>query len=260
MIVTLRSMSPRGRRLLVRWTSFGTLGCVAFAQIVNWMLFQDLGHPALGRAVFSGTLIPFILATPLFFYLTLKLRELAIANHRLRDLASTDSLTQCLNRGAFTFGVDAWLQKMAGSGALLVIDADHFKRINDRFGHGCGDEALRRIADAIRGAIRSDDLLGRVGGEEFAVFLPGAVDAPTVAERIRRSVAAIAFAPASRPWPLTVSVGGATFARPVPFDDLFREADQRLYAAKREGRDRCVVGAIAPDAPPAGDGAEAVPA
>ncbi|HHZ07340.1 MAG TPA: GGDEF domain-containing protein [Rhizobiales bacterium] len=191
----------------------------------------------------SATILPIVLAGPLFFYLTLKLRELAIANHRLSRAASTDSLTECLNRGAFTAAVEAHLRGRGTShprGALLVIDADQFKQINDRFGHDAGDEALLEIAAAIREATRAGDLVGRLGGEEFGVFLPDAsdADAAEVAERIRRTIHGRRFAPDGVHWRLSASVGGAVFDQPIEFSELFRIADQRLYRAKMTGRNR----------------------
>ncbi len=112
-------------------------------------------------------------------------------------VASTDPLTSCLNRRAFTAMVDRYLDRIAAqeaghSGALLVINIDHFKTINDRFGHVCGDEALKAIAQAIRQALREFDIFGRIGGEEFSVFLPAVSPdrAGIVADRIRMEVLA----------------------------------------------------------------------
>ena len=126
------------------------------------------------------------------------------------------------------------------AGALLVIDVDHFKRINDSFGHDSGDEALKVIAETIRGAVRAVDLVGRIGGEEFGVFLPGTDPNRTlaVAERIRAAISAAEFSPTGSRVGLSVSVGGATFADQASFSELFRRADQRLYAAKLNGRNR----------------------
>jgi diguanylate cyclase (GGDEF)-like protein len=123
---------------------------------------------------------------------------------------------------------------------LLFVDADDFKSVIDRFGHEAGDDALQLIASAIRQAVRSTDLVGRLGGEEFGVFLTDSdtATADHVAERIRRSVSAIAFAPGGTPCPLSVSIGGATFVTHAPFGDLYRLADQHLYEAKKTGRDR----------------------
>lgn len=246
MLKALKGISGRGRWNLARWTVFGTLGCIAFAVTFNALLFRRLGEPAYGLSILSATVIPLLLAGPLFFYLTLKLRELAIANHKLDEAASTDSLTQCLNRGAFTALVEAWIAKNAGHTlyrpcALLVVDADRFKAVNDRFGHLAGDEALCHIAAAIREATRADDLVGRLGGEEFAVFLPGVVDMEAIAERIRRNVETTTFEADGETWKLTVSVGGASFDTPVPFSELYRAADTRLFAAKRFGRNRIVL-------------------
>lgn len=237
-------ISTRGWLQLARWTVFGTLGCIAISIGFNYVYFLDESRELLTKALVSAAIIPVILAGPLFFYLTLKLRELAIANHRLRELASTDSLTGCLNRGAFTSVIDSFL-KLRGVGkppvgALLVIDADHFKSINDRFGHHRGDEALNLIASAIRASLHKGDWLGRLGGEEFGVFLPGAdlAHASLVAERIRQTVNTIDFVANGERRDLSVSVGGAAFARRMTFSDLFRIADERLYAAKNTGRDR----------------------
>mgnify|MGYP001350172479 CR=1 FL=1 len=237
-------ISLRGALKLAGWTVFGTLGVMAICLAFNWITTRHLGEAALRQSLISATVLPIVLAGPLFLYLTLKLRELAIVNHKLRNLASTDTLTACLNRGAFSTIVEGWLEPNrtgAGqTGALLVIDADHFKEINDRYGHDQGDEALRTIASAIRSAVRGGDFVGRMGGEEFGVFLPGASDssARAVAERIRTSVCRAEFRAGGKPCPLSVSVGCASFDKTVGFSELFRVADERLYMAKKAGRNR----------------------
>ena len=242
-----KRMSQRGMIKLAGWTFFGTLGCLAISLAYNWYSFRDFDDAALRQGLISATVLPIILAGPLFFYLTKKLRELAIANHKLAILAATDSLTACLNRGAFSARVDGWLTGMLEpdapeTGALLVIDADHFKKINDRHGHGQGDEALKIIANAIQSSVRSGDFVGRLGGEEFGVFLPGATpeSAREVAERVRCSVGSTEFRPNGQSARLSVSVGCATFAKPIGFSELFRVADERLYRAKNEGRNRVI--------------------
>jgi diguanylate cyclase len=138
-------------------------------------------------------------------------------------------------------------------GALLIIDVDHFKNVNDSFGHDCGDEALKIIAQAIKGVVREIDLVGRIGGEEFSVFLPGTDPNRTqlVAERIRAAVSTVEFYPTGNRCDLSVSVGGAIYDREATFSELFRQADQRLYAAKQNGRNRVEInGASARDARP----------
>lgn len=227
------------------WTIWGTLGCVLVSVAFNVVAFGDLGQEAVNRAIVTGTALPVLLGLPLFLYMSLRVRGLAISNQRLGLVARTDSLTACLNRGAFTKTVSAALSQRTGGelGALLMIDADKFKAINDLYGHNCGDEALTIIARSIRKVLRPGDLVGRMGGEEFAVYLPD-VDqraAETVAERIRRSVNVASFTPEGQGHTLSVSIGGVAFDGPSRFSDLFRIADQRLYGAKQTGRNRCVV-------------------
>ena len=235
-----------GRVILV--TLSGTLLCVSAALFVDSFTFSQLDDAARFRAVMVDIFLPIALAAPMLSFLMTKLRELAIAKHELTILASTDSLTQVLNRGAFTLIVDTYLAKVRAAqfsecGALLVVDVDHFKKINDKFGHARGDVALKLIAHSIKASVRDVDLVGRIGGEEFGVFLPRSskTDALGIAERIRSSIAEVDFRPQGRPEPLSVSVGGASFVRHVAFDDLFHHADQRLYAAKEQGRNRVQV-------------------
>jgi diguanylate cyclase (GGDEF)-like protein len=224
---------------------FGTIGCVIVAVTFNALFFGDLGPEALRRSLISATLLPIVLGLPLFFYLSMRLRGLAVMNRRLGMVARTDSLTSCLNRGAFTTKVNQVLSERGprGTGALLMIDADNFKSINDVFGHDKGDEALTIIAQAIRSVLRAGDLVGRMGGEEFAVYLPGVDqrDAETIGERIRFSVSLADFAPHGRQRHLSVSIGGAVFEGAADFSELFRIADQRLYGAKQSGRNRVTI-------------------
>lgn len=240
----LLDLSPVGQGRVYLWTVVGTLGCVAVALGIDSLNFHNLTEAQRWRAIAMDTLIPIGLAAPILHFLLTKMRQLNIAKARLAIIATTDSLTGMLNRHGFMAAVEAAMASASDDllprGALLVVDADHFKQINDRHGHNSGDEALQLIAEMMRRVLRPEDLLGRIGGEEFAVYLPGlsAFAAETVAERIRRAVATAEFVPGVDREPLSVSIGGAAFDRPTSFAHLFRVADQQLYRAKGDGRNR----------------------
>jgi diguanylate cyclase (GGDEF)-like protein len=157
---------------------------------------------------------------------------------RMAHQASHDSLTGLLGHRAFHEELKARLRGSTATGVftLATIDIDDFKLVNDLHGHPVGDQALRQVADALRDSVREQDLVFRVGGEEFAVLLPGltAQDALPVAERLRAAVGRKTFAP-----PLHVSIGLASW----PYDgadgvSLVDRADAALYAAKGAGKDR----------------------
>lgn len=170
-------------------------------------------------------------------------RELTHAHAELAEKAQRDGMTGMLNRESFFAGLEHAMA-LTAKGVLLVIDADHFKTINDRHGHPTGDRALLAIAAAITGVTRQDDLCGRIGGEEFAVYLPraDASEAHSVAERIRSAVAMLRVsAEDETPVPLTVSIGGAERLATTGPAQLVSEADRQLYKAKRLGRDKVVL-------------------
>jgi len=161
---------------------------------------------------------------------------------RLRTLASHDSLTGALNRGAFEQRLDAELARARRTGAplsLVIFDVDHFKALNDSFGHAAGDAALRGIGDVVASGMRRSDVFGRLGGEEFGLLLPDTdvEGAATAADKLRLRLAA----PAAGRRALTVSFGVAEIeGRVVGADVMLADADRALYAAKRAGRDRVV--------------------
>lgn len=214
-----------------------SLVSLGVAQAIMLVLSQGLN---LAGAI-ASLVLPVILGGPVMFWMQLRSVQLAEANRKLEALASTDYLTDCLNRRAFTSKVEAALG--SDTNALLVIDADYFKTINDRFGHHRGDEVLQQIAEAIRGSVREGDLVGRLGGEEFGVFMRGADErvAELVGERIRKAVDALFVRSEDIAQRLSVSIGGATVSGKIDFTELFRVADQRLYEAKRRGRNRVLL-------------------
>jgi diguanylate cyclase (GGDEF)-like protein len=241
-------LGPRSWGRVIASTALGTIVCVAAAVWVDSFNFADMDAAGRFRALATDIGLPIVLAVPLLLFFTGKLRELAITHYKLTVYASTDSLTQVMNRSAFATLVDAYLNDVRNrerrlEGTLLIIDADNFKAVNDRYGHDRGDEALVTIAGSIKSTLRSVDLVGRLGGDEFGVFLPGADpnEAEAVAERIRQSVNTAMFVPGGAPYQLSVSVGGAVFETRLPFTELFRLADQQLYRAKRDGRNRVAI-------------------
>jgi len=155
-------------------------------------------------------------------------------------LANTDSLTGADNRRAFDTKLNEALVESVAEGSpvsLLVIDADHFKKLNDTMGHQVGDTALKGLVEVIRRCIRPRDSVGRIGGEEFGIVLSGAdrEQAVLIAERIRAGVETTELCPA----PVTISIGVATVSD--VFCDalsLFAAADHALYGSKAAGRNR----------------------
>ncbi|HEX7911033.1 MAG TPA: diguanylate cyclase [Paraburkholderia sp.] len=171
-------------------------------------------------------------------------REEAVA--KLQEYADRDGLTGIANRRYFEARLrdeyTRW-QRYGGEMSMLLFDLDHFKKINDQFGHGVGDTVLRVMAQRVAEVVRAQDTFGRFGGEEFALLLPCTPldDAMHVAEKIRRTIADTPVEVQGTSVPVTASVGGAAARTGVPaYDVLINEADAALYSAKRQGRNRSV--------------------
>jgi len=165
---------------------------------------------------------------------------------RLVQLATTDDLTGALSRGEFFRLANNIMEnenrKTAGN-SLLMIDLDHFKKVNDTYGHDAGDAVLRTFARDCRMILRDEDLFTRLGGEEFAILLPNSDlgGAIIVAERLRRRVAASKVTTSKGDIFYTVSIGVAgTDSHEINMEELLRRADKSLYDAKHEGRNRVI--------------------
>ena len=193
----------------------------------------------------SGWIAVFALETMLYVVGTAFI-VLVLAKERMvriqKDAASTDDLTGMLNRRGFFAAAQQLVARQAKKGepvSVLMFDLDHFKSINDRFGHQAGDEALRVFAATAAGNMRASDVVARFGGEEFVAMLPGSLaDATTAAERVRAAFQAAAGTLAGQPLGATVSIGAASARLCADVAALLAAADDALYRAKANGRNR----------------------
>jgi diguanylate cyclase (GGDEF)-like protein len=220
---------------------------VLIARIIAVYLAPLAGNDAFGLtplqalAFATGTFGP-VVAT--FAFLLMVSDRM---NAELGRLAAFDPLTEVYNRRSLddiAARAVAEARRHARGLSVLVVDADHFKRINDEYGHEAGDRALKALVDVLRRTARSEDTVGRLGGEEFVVLMP---DADSIAgaaggERLRMAVERAAFRVNENSVPLRVSIGVAALRDPRDdFAALLRRADHALYEAKRAGRNRVVV-------------------
>lgn len=174
-------------------------------------------------------------------------RELREAIERERRLALTDPLTGASNRRFYLELVQREIERLRRYGhafSLCCIDLDHFKAVNDRFGHSVGDELLRELVRVMQQHVRAADLVARLGGDEFAVLLPE-TDASGTRQVMQQLRAATDVAMRSRGWPVTLSIGALTcYSAPESIDALDRAADALLYEAKARGRNTLVGGQL----------------
>jgi diguanylate cyclase (GGDEF)-like protein/putative nucleotidyltransferase with HDIG domain len=224
---------------LGRRAAFANLAFVGVNYALAMVFTPVQGHAQLGRWLL---LIGTVAVIGVLADILRSRSDVLIAT--LSEVARTDSLTGLLNRRGFEERLSDELARADRSGApvsLVVGDLDHFKLVNDRFGHAGGDDALRRFSQLVIQSKRSIDGAARIGGEEFALVLPD-TDAPgahVVAERLRRLVR---DSMVDYGLPVSVSLGVATYPRHgQTSDELLRRADQAMYLAKRLGRDRSVI-------------------
>lgn len=170
--------------------------------------------------------------------------DLQILNEKLKYLATRDSLTDVLNRGSFFEAAQQRLvlsQQQTSTASFILLDLDFFKRINDTYGHFIGDKVLIQFTQILQSFLKESDLLGRVGGEEFAIFLPDTkLDAAfQLADEIRQAISKTTLEIEGKTVTYTVSLGvESSESDDQLIDDLFKRADLKLYGAKDKGRDR----------------------
>lgn len=175
---------------------------------------------------------------------TKRTKDLQVLNEKLKTLATRDSLTGTLNRGSFFDTANHLLelsQRQKLPASFILIDLDYFKNINDTYGHFVGDKVLIHFTDTVQSMIRESDLVGRVGGEEFALFLPntGLDNAFKLANKIRKAVVDSTLEVDGETVIYTVSQGVASSElKDCSVIELFKVADLKLYCAKDKGRDR----------------------
>jgi diguanylate cyclase (GGDEF)-like protein len=226
--------------VLVLRAGFALFGHSDLAQPQNTLTLQPIQLIAFIAAMSTALLGSF------GFLLLVKERT----DRDIMHLAMTDSLTQIPNRRALTEYAERSLARRTGLPmALLMIDADHFKQINDTHGHQVGDEVLCKLASLLTARLRGHDLLGRFGGEEFMVIAPetGTEGALSLAESLRRIIDSTPFTTAKGLIPISVSIGisncAATAKRELK--DMLAEADAALYDAKHTGRNKVVCFGVA---------------
>jgi diguanylate cyclase (GGDEF)-like protein len=172
--------------------------------------------------------------------------ELISAREALRDQATRDALTRVWNRAATMDVLQREIFRSRRENrplSLIMADLDHFKQINDNWGHQVGDAVLQEVASRMQSVLRPYDALGRYGGEEFLVISPGYDSATAVrlSERLRRSVVENPIPTATGPIPVTLTLGVADFAEDSSLESLLRSADSALYRGKKAGRNRSEV-------------------
>lgn len=225
-----------------------TVISVAVSEGTLLLLYLGLGDGVFSKAnaFYTAAIVPILVAVPICYVTARTALQLSSAHSRLKQLAHTDELTGLINRRSFFESSEAILTEARDSQtvlALLVLDADYFKQLNDTYGHATGDAALQFITAQLRSCVRKSDLLCRLGGEEFAILLQdmGEVEASRLANRILRKVSSQPMCWDGKIIEMSVSCGVADTGISYDMTALFKAADDALYAAKSNGRNRRVL-------------------
>lgn len=256
----MRAFNPLATALLALGRGWAEASIVTASVLGSLLLttmavtFLEGGEAIWRESLIIAFLVPVAVATPVSAALMSLLRNLDSARHEAHQLANSDLLTGLLNRRRWIEIAEGEFRRAGHDRtplALLMLDVDNFKQVNDIHGHLVGDRVLCAVADACVGALRPTEAVARWGGEEFVVLLPstGGEEGARVAERVRRAVAAISLSNHGCRIPVTVSVGVAT-SEPDPhspdLERLLHAADCAMYTAKQGGKNQVAI------APPPG--------
>lgn len=225
----------------------------ASVAITNLCLYVALGNEAWAHwPLFTAIAViaPGLIA-PVATYNTESLnKRLQASNQRLKQLSETDPLTDTMNRRRFMEVADQQLalaQRYCYPTSLLLLDIDHFKQVNDLYGHAMGDRALVQLTRVMAAELRETDTMARFGGEEFIMLLPHTAreGALSLAERVRTAARYHVIKHQESETSVTISIGGVTCeTSATPLDRMISHADKLLYDSKQAGRDRCSIEAI----------------
>lgn len=245
-LLTARTLAQGGyQRVPMRYLVAAVAGAHGVFLLLRPLLFgigAVQANASLAVQIPHLIMLEFLIALLFMAFGTLMLAN-EFTTNELRQLAEIDSLTSIFNRRAFFTLLNKALHQSQRTGmglAVLVVDLDHFKSINDTYGHQGGDEVLRHFVQTATQCLRQQDVMGRLGGEEFAIFLPGvdAKGAQVVAERLRAAVASRPAALQQGSHALTISLGLTLCVPGDTPDTALHRADQAMYQAKERGRNR----------------------
>lgn len=231
-----------------RYTAAVTVISVIASESALLLVYVLLGDAAFSKAnsFYTALIVPILVAAPICYLTARMALELNSAHARLKELAHTDELTGLTNRRSFFQSAETILQEACANGqplSLLVIDADYFKQLNDTYGHATGDAALQFITKKLNASVRKTDFVCRLGGEEFAVLLPGLTEdeAELLGKRMLEKISSQPMFWDDKIIEMSVSCGVADTTVGYDMTALFKAADDALYAAKTSGRNRQIL-------------------
>jgi diguanylate cyclase (GGDEF)-like protein len=237
-------LRERRKNMRARWPAVA-VPVLHGAVLALPILLGDLLRSSPDASIGSGWIMAFAAELVLYtvgtvFIIVMLVSERTVSAYK--TAASVDPLTGLLNRRGFSEATARMIEREAKAGrpvTAMIFDIDHFKSVNDRFGHAAGDDVLKVFASVLSGSLRVTDLVGRVGGEEFAALLPCSIDeALLAAERVRDAFENAGVAIDEAPLATTVSIGVAGGPASTELEVLMASADTALYQAKRGGRNR----------------------
>ncbi len=237
------------KALFVSAVKFSIISIVAALGTMTTLVFlttqdQNQFYEYIPYSLTITISVAFVVSLPVIFYILLQRRKLDIAYEKLEHMVRFDPLTGALSRRAFFEDIEETLmrpQEAGQSNAVAFLDLDYFKKVNDSFGHAVGDEVLRVLGDVFKDQFQRGEIVGRLGGEEFGVFLPecSLAHAEKRMQRLIDEFKKRAEVVSGEAVNCTLSVGVAASSTIRDLDTLLGKADEQLYRAKQEGRN-CV--------------------